>query len=186
MATSGDGSSFGEALINAIAAAADGVIGVRKSYDAKGWHAQFSHMSKSGKGYQAMEAAGLSATARTQKAWLSQEVEPNPANRAKIAEAYQRMAGRWPAAAVEGKDVRIRGDVQMGEDRRNRGGGDSAPLLVDSSGGNWSRMRDAWNRGEVDADEFEEYFILDVLEADLGEGSEEWEFPGGTYSVTIG
>lgn len=190
MAYSGDGGSFGEALIKAIADAAGvGPDGRFKSYDAVGWHAQISKLTSSPRGYAAAEAAGLSATARTLKGWLSQSIEPNKANRAKIAEAYERMArGPWPKDKVEGKEIAIRGVVKTGADERDRGAGDTSPMHIDGSaaGASWRRMSDAWAKGEIDAQDFEDWFVEDVMEADVGEGSEEWEFPGGAYTVSIG
>jgi hypothetical protein len=186
VASEGRGDSLGRALVNALAAAAGGTVGVRKSYNAVGWHAQISKLTSSPRGYEAAAAAGLSATARTLKAWLAQDVEPNAANRAKIAEAYAIMAGRWPDG-IERQDVNIHGQVRTGNDSRERGGGSaSAPLLIDGRVGDWRRIKDAWNSGRVDADDFEDWFIEDVIEADIGEGSDEWEFPGGSYMVVIG
>lgn len=185
MASSGDGTSFGRALINALAAAAGGTVGVRKSYTAKGWHAQISKLTSSPRGYVAAAAAGLSVTARTLKAWLAEEAEPTPANQRKISEAYAIMAGRWPDG-IERQDVSIKGLVRLGSDERDRGDGTHAELLVDGRQGDWQRMKRAWNDGDVDEDDFEEWFVEDVLEADLGEGSEPWEFPGSSYTVTIG
>jgi hypothetical protein len=185
VASRGEGDSLGRALINALADAAGGTVGVRKSYTAKGWHAQISKLTSSPRGYQAAEAAGLSATARTLKAWLAQDVEPNAANQRKIAEAYAIMAGRWPDG-IERQDVSIKGTVQIGDDVRDRGSQGHAPLLVDGRAGNWDRMKRAWAAGEVDEDDFEDWFVEDILEADLGESSEPWEFPGSAYTVVIG
>lgn len=186
MASSGTGHSLGRALVNAIAAAAGGTVGVRKSYTAKGWHAQISKLTSSPRGYLAAEAAGLSVTAKTLKGWLAEEVTPTAANQQKITAAYRAMAGRWPAE-IERRDVEIHGVVKQGVDERTRGGDSAnAAFLIDGSAGDWQNMRDAWNRGEVDPDDFEEWFIEDVLEADIGEGTETWEFPGGTYTVVIG
>lgn len=189
MASRGSGGSLGAALVAALADAADGTVGVRKSYTAKGWHAQISKLTSSPRGYQAAEKVGLSATARTLKSWLSWagdgDPEPSQANQRKIAEAYAIMAGRWPQE-VEHQDVSVTGTVQMGPDVRDRGSKGHSPLLVDGRAGSWQRLRDAWESGDVDADDFEEWWIEDVLEADLGEGSEPWEFPGSSYTVVIG
>lgn len=186
MASSGSGDSFARALLNAVADAAGGTVGRLKSYAAKGWHAQISKLTSGPRGYLAAEAAGLSVTARTLKAWLAEESEPNAANRDKIAEAYEVMAGRWPDG-IERQDIAIHGQVGMGSDVRMRGGGSpTAPLLVDGRVGDWSRIKAAWNSGDLDEEDVEEAFTEDVLEADLGEGSEQWEFPGSAYTVVIG
>jgi hypothetical protein len=170
---------MGRALVNALADAADGTIGVRKSYTAKGWHAQISKLTSSPRGYLAAEKAGLSVTARTLKAWLAEDVEPSRANQSLIAKAYAIMAGRWPAE-VEGRQFAITGKIQTGEDDRTR------TLNIDSTPALWSRMKQAWEDGEVDPDDFEDWFIEDVIEMDIGEGSDGWDFPGGQYTVVIG
>jgi len=184
----GEAGSFGQALINALADAAGGTIGVLKSYSAKGWHAQISKLTSSPRGYEAAASVGLSATPKTLRAWLAAEVEPTARNQALIAKAYARMGGRWPAE-IERSPVSISGVVKQGDDDRERGvPGVSAALLIDPTqpGASWRQMRDAWESGEVDADDFEEWFIEDILEYDLGEGSEAWEFPGAAYTVVIG
>lgn len=184
MAT-GSGGSLGAALVAAIADAAGGTVGVRRSYTAKGWHAQISKLTSSPRGYQAAAAAGLSVNLRTLKDWLAERREPNAENRRRIADAYARMAGRWPAG-IERRQVRISGVVQIGRDRRDRGSKGTSPLLVDGSVGSWHRIRDAWEAGgDVNAEEIEEAFIEDVLEPDLGDSSEPWEFPGTSYTVVI-
>lgn len=185
MASSGSGESLGRALVNALAAAAGGTVGVRRSYTAKGWHAQISKLTSSPRGYQAAAAAGLSATERTLRGWLSESTEPNAANQRKISEAYAIMAGRWPDG-IERQDISVTGTVRIGDDERTRGTAGHAALLVDGRAGTWDRIKDAWNRGDVDEQDIEDWFVEDVLEADLGESSEAWEFPGGSYTVVIG
>lgn len=185
MAT-GRGSSLGAALINAIAQYADGVVGVRRSFTAKGWHAQISKLTSSPRGYEAAAKAGLSVNKRTLMDWLAERREPSKANQERIAKAYAIMAGRWPAE-VEYKEIRITGEVSIGDDTRDRGSAGHAPLVIDGSAGApfaWSDMRSAWNRGEVHPDEFEEWF-MGVIEADLGEWSIPPEFGGSAYTVEI-
>jgi transcriptional regulator with XRE-family HTH domain len=172
---------MGRALINALAEAAGGTVGVRRSYTAKGWHAQISKLTSSPRGYLAAERAGLSVNRRTLLDWLAERREPSKANQERIAKAYGIMAGRWPDD-VEGREFSIRGEVKTGDDERTR------TLTIDSSapGVDWRRMRDAWEDGEPDPDDFEDWFIEDVIEMDIGEGSDGWEFPGGSYTVVIG
>lgn len=182
MAT-GNGDSLGRALINALAQAAGGAVGVRRSYTAKGWHAQISKLTSSPRGYEAAAKVGLSATPRTLKAWLAEQVSPSPANQRKIAEAYALMAGRWPGNPAE---VRITGRVKMGDDDRFRGSDRTAPLIIDGTAGDWRRIREAWEAGDLEnLEDLEDHFSEDIVEADLGEGSEPWEFPGSDYTVTI-
>lgn len=186
MASEGHGDSLGRALINALAAAAGGTVGVRRSYTAVGWHAQISKLTSSPRGYEAAAAAGLSATARTLRAWLAQDVEPSASNRRKIADAYAIMAGRWPDG-IERQEFAIHGEVTTGGDTRERGG--SSPneaLHIDGGQGQWRRIKDAWNAGEVDEQDFEDWFIEDVIEEDIGEGSDGWDFSGSSYTVVIG
>lgn len=183
--SSGSGDSLGAALVAALAAAVGGTVGVRRSYTAKGWHAQISKITSSPRGYQAAAAVGLSATERTLKDWLAERRQPSKANQGLIAKAYAIMAGRWPAE-VEGRQFAISGDVQTGGDTRTRGGANASPLVIDSTPAHWTRMRDAWNAGDVDEQDFEDWFIEDVIEEDIGEGSDGWDFPGGSYTVVIG
>ena len=185
MAT-GSGSSFGEALVNAIAAAAGGTIGVRRSYTAKGWHAQISKLTSSPRGYEAAHKAGLSVNHRTLVDWLAERREPSRANQDLIAKAYQLMAGRWPIE-IEHKRFRIYGEVRIGDDVRDRGANGTAPLEIDGSmamSNDWHAMRTAWESGEVDPEDFEEEFIH-IIEADLGEMSDPPEFTGTSYQVVI-
>ncbi|MEU0250523.1 hypothetical protein ABZ192_40765 [Streptomyces sp. NPDC006235] len=39
--------------------------------------------------------------------------------------------------------------------------------------------------GELADDEFEDHFIDDVIVADIGEGTDGWEFPGAPYAVEL-
>ncbi|NEE38375.1 hypothetical protein G3M53_74885 [Streptomyces sp. SID7982] len=64
------------------------------SYRAKGWEAQFRQLFKTGKGYEAMSKAGVSATKQTLDRWLKGEQAPNKANREAIGRAYEGMRGR--------------------------------------------------------------------------------------------
>lgn len=185
MTSRGSGDSMGRALVNAIADAADGTVGARRSYTAQGWHAQISKLTSSPRGYLAAERAGLSVNHRTLVDWLAERRDPSAANQSKIARAYQIMAGRWPEE-IERQGVEITGLVRIGGDERERGVPPHAPLRIDGSAGDWGRMRRAWNEADVSADSFEEWFIEDVLEADLGDSSEPWEFPGSAYTVVIG
>ncbi len=182
----GSGDSLGRALINAIAAAAGGAVGVRRSYTAKGWHAQISKITSSPRGYEAAHAAGLSVKHRTLVDWLAERREPSPANQLLIDKAYRLMAGRWPEE-IERKRFDIIGEVAIGGDVRERGRDGHAPLTIDgsaASSSDWAPMRRAWEDGDVRDDYFEDGF-LDIIEADLGEFSEPPEFTGNDYEVVI-
>lgn len=181
----GSGDNLGRALLRAIADAAGGIVGRLKSYTAKGWHAQISKLTENPRGYEAAASVGLSVNRRTLMDWLAERREPTAENRRKIAEAYEVMAGRWPTS-VERAQIEIAGTVKMGADERERGTGNTAALVVDGSVGDWSRIREAWESGEeLNDDDIEEWFGEDVIEEDLGEGSEPWEFPGGSYTVSL-
>lgn len=178
---SGSGRTLGAALVDLFTTGGR-PGGARSSYHAKGWQAQFNQLSSTAAGYKAMEAAGVSATTRTQRGWLSGEVTPNTANRAGIAQAYALMRGGfgqgWKTAKFE-----ISGRVTMGRDSRDRGSGGSSPLRVDGAEGRWDRIEEEFN-GAADPDTIERLFITDVIEEDLGEGSFPWEFDGNWYTVT--
>jgi len=179
----GTGDSFGGALVAALSDAAGGTFGVRRSYTAKGWHAQISKLTSSDRGYLAAEKAGLSVNRRTLLDWLTERREPSAANQRRIAEAYSLMRGRWPAE-VERRQIQIRGVVKIGNDERDRGAKKTQPLVIDGSAGDWNRMKGYWADQHDDPDDWKDAFVEDVLEADLGEGSEPWEFPGTSYTVS--
>ena len=181
MAT-GSGNTLGEALL--AAALQLGGRPRRKSYTAKGWHAQITKIVSSPVGYAAANAVGLSATKRTVLSWLSESATPSKANQQKIQEAYNVMAGRFPSE-MPYAEYRITGQVTLGDDSRYRGGLDSSPLLIDGPAGDWGPIRSAWNSGHMTPEDFERLFIEYVIVEDLGEGSEPWMFDGSGYDVEI-
>ncbi len=156
--------------------------GHRSTYDRKGWQAQFAQLSGTKTGYAAMERAGLNATTRTQRGWLSGEVAATKANQDLIAKAYAAMAGGWDRS-WEIKTFTIRGRVTQGRDSRERGYNGHAPLRIDGRSGEWDPIREAWDAGE-DAETIGDLFISFVVVNDLGEGSEPWEFDGDRYEVS--
>lgn len=62
-----------------------------ESYRAQGWHAQLRELTESARGSAAADRAGLSPTARTLTAWLSEDRTPTRANRDRIEEAYNSL-----------------------------------------------------------------------------------------------
>jgi hypothetical protein len=174
------GGSLGEALL-AYAELLAGPGGRLKSYTAKGWHAQISALTRTSRGYAAADAAGLDVTSRTLTGWLSQSVTPSKSNQEKIHQAYASLAGRFPAALMDAV-LSISGLVRTGQDERERGRGRNAPLRVDGSRGDWSKIEEAWDEGRLTAELFEDLYASDVIEADIG-GSDGWSFPGNSYSV---
>lgn len=75
------------------------------SLTATGWLSQFRYLASTPAGYRALTDAGLSASIRTQTAWLTGDHAASKANRSRIAEAYstQREAIRDRAADVAQK-----------------------------------------------------------------------------------
>jgi hypothetical protein len=123
---------------------------------------------------------------------LAERREPSPANQAAINRAYQLLAGGIWDPAHESRLYEIKGWVQTGhganQDLRYRGipsGEDqSAPFRIDGSEGRWTRIREGYESGEIDEDRAEEWFVADVVDEDIGDGSSGgWEFPGASYSV---
>lgn len=182
MAT-GSGNSLGAALL-ALAAELGGAPH-KASYTAKGWHAQISRLTATQAGYKAADRAGLTVTERTLRDWLAERREPSAANQALIAKAYALAGGgHWPD--WERKEFRIYGDVAQGDDVRERGTLDVAPLRIDGtevSLSTWAAFRDQWEAGGMTEDDIEEAFS-DVITDDIG-GSETWGFPGGSYTVIV-
>src|SRR4051812_12330670 len=91
---SGSGRTLGRALADLFTPS--GRPGAaRATYDRQGWQAQFSQLSKTKAGYAAMERAGVSATVRTQRNWLSGTTTASKDVQGRIAAAYAAMAGGW-------------------------------------------------------------------------------------------
>lgn len=159
----------------------------KKSYTATGWHAQISKLTQHSRGAWAADRAGLDVSHTTVVRWLSyagpEDQAPSKENQSKIAEAYGLLAGGIWDPANERRDYRIKGRVKTGSDDRERGTNGQAPLLIDGRSGNWTRIREAYETGEITEDEAEEWFISDVIVEDIGDGSDGWEFPGPSYSV---
>lgn len=182
MAT-GSGNSLGAALLDL--AAELGGAPRKSTYTAKGWHAQISRLTATQAGYKAADRVGLNVTERTLRDWLAERREPSAANQALINKAYTLAgAGRWPD--WESKTFRIYGLVSQGDDERERGTGDIAPLLIDGTNAystTWSAFRDEWESGGgMSEDDVEEHFS-NVIVDDIG-GSIAWEFNGTSYTVT--
>jgi hypothetical protein len=153
----------------------------KSSYTAKGWHAQLSKLTATEAGYRAAERAGLSVSKRTLLDWLAEKREPNKANQDKIREAYNAAAGRWPG--WDGRTFYISGTVQFGNDVRERGNGDHAPLMVSgASSAAWDDFRRKWEDGGMTDAEIEEAVIDLCEDSDIGYAP---EFSGTGYTVTM-
>jgi hypothetical protein len=175
----GRGGSFGAALRALI----DAQGGTYSTYQAKGWHAQLRELSGTERGRTAADAAGLSPSRRTYVAWLSEAQTPSAANRAKIAQAYERASRRSLPASMRSGTIEIRGQVAFGPDVRDRGAKGTAPLRVDASYGDWDEFATVWEAGATD-EELEEAFIEEIFEAEFGETTETVEFGGGAYTIS--
>jgi hypothetical protein len=75
--------------------------------------------------------------------------------------------GAGPAVGVHGLGLPV--FEQLGEQLR----------------GNWDAIEALWFAGELTDDESEDHFIDDVIVEDIGEGTDGWQFPGGSYSVEL-
>lgn len=149
--------------------------GRKKSYGAVGWHAQIRKLTEAGGGAAAADKAGLDVTRSTLLKWLAQTQEPSAANQRKINEAYEVLGGFWDSAN-ENRTYHIHGLIDSGDRSKTR------ILKVDGSRGSWSEIEEAYNDG-ADDDEIEELFIEHVINEDIGEPTDPWNFPGSSYSV---
>ncbi|WP_328834714.1 hypothetical protein [Streptomyces europaeiscabiei] len=159
------------------------------SYNAKHWHAQLSQLTGTHRGYQALEEAGLHVTTKTLLNWLSDpEYNIRRSYRDLIHTAYENVAivsaDSIPDHVKTGQ-FEISGIVKTGDDERERGNRRAAPLRIDGSRGDWDEIEELWLADELTDDEFEDHFIDDIIVADIGEGTDGWEFPGASYAVEL-
>jgi hypothetical protein len=87
----GDGSGVfgGRAVFDQLDRLAGGVrsdVGTER-----GLSARLHYLTKSGRGFEAMDRAGIDVTARTMASWLAEDHTPSKSNRAKIDEAYHAL-----------------------------------------------------------------------------------------------
>ncbi|MGW7047955.1 hypothetical protein ACWGDT_35780 [Streptomyces avermitilis] len=83
------------------------------------------------------------------------------------------------------RPVEISGTVKTGNDERERGTRRAAPLRIDGRRGDWTEIEELWNSGDLTDSDFEDHFIDDVVVADIGEGTDGWDFPGSSYVVEL-
>ncbi|MER5345571.1 hypothetical protein ACFVYV_47960 [Streptomyces mirabilis] len=86
---------------------------------------------------------------------------------------------------VKDGQFEISGLVKTGADERERGTRRAAPLRIDGRRGDWSDIEALWLAGDLRDDDFEDRFIDDVIVADIGEGTDGWEFNGASYAVEL-
>ncbi|MEV6654149.1 hypothetical protein [Streptomyces sp. NPDC051219] len=164
------------------------------TYHAKHWHAQLSQLTHTQRGYEALEHAGLTVRPETLIKWLSDpEYNVRRSYRQIIHAAYENAAvipaDPIPESLKNGQ-FEITGLVKTGDDQRFRGGLNNtgritAPLRIDGRSGNWAAIEHKWAQGELDDQSFEDDFIEYVIIEDIGEGTDGWDFPGTSYTVTI-
>lgn len=159
------------------------------SYTARHWHAQLSHLTRTRRGYQILEDAGLHVTTKTLVNWLSDpEFSVRRGYRDVIHTAYENAA-IVPAepipAQFKGGRFEISGTVRTGADERVRGTRRAAPLRIDGRRGHWDDIETLWAAGELTDDAFEDHFVDDVIVEDIGEGTDGWDFPGASYAVEL-
>ncbi|WP_329295905.1 hypothetical protein [Streptomyces sp. NBC_01455] len=159
------------------------------SYSAKHWHAQLSQLTGTRRGYEAMETAGLDVRPDTLIKWLSDpEYNVRRSYRDLIHTAYENVAivpaEPLPDTVKDGQ-FEISGLVKTGADERERGTRRAAPLRIDASRGDWSDIEALWLAGDLRDEDFEDRFIDDIIIADIGEGTDGWEFSGSSYSVEL-
>ncbi|MFF1717402.1 hypothetical protein [Streptomyces sp. NPDC058268] len=184
----GTGPTLGAALNNLLATFGTQPKGRRTSYQAKTWHAQLVHLTQTHRGYAALEEAGLHITPTTLIKWLADdEYNVRRTYRDILTRAYEAAATIPPdpiPQAFKDHQFEIRGVVKTGADERNRGAHGSAPLRIDGRNGHWTSIESKWREGELSDAEFEDDFIDFVICDDIGEGTDGWDFPGGTYTVS--
>ncbi|MCX4581173.1 hypothetical protein OHB41_50395 [Streptomyces sp. NBC_01571] len=159
------------------------------SYSAKHWHAQLSQLTGTRRGYEALDTAGLDVRPDTLIKWLSDsEYNVRRSYRDLIHTAYENVAfvpaEPLPDTVKDGQ-FEISGLVKTGADERERGTRRAAPLRIDASRGDWSDIEALWLAGDLRDDGFEDRFIDDIIIADIGEGTDGWEFSGSSYAVEL-
>ncbi|RZB19345.1 hypothetical protein StrepF001_10845 [Streptomyces sp. F001] len=136
------------------------------TYHAKHWHAQLSRLTKTQRGYEALERAGLTVRPETLIKWLSDpEYNVRRSYREFLHAAYENVAV-VPADPVpesfKNGHCEITGLVKTGDGERFRGGLSNtgritAPLRIDGRSGNWVEIERKWADDEVFEDDFIEY-----------------------------
>jgi hypothetical protein len=103
-------------------------------------------------------------------------------HRESTSNALSRPSSPSPASAdhVKNGQFEISGIVKTGADERERGTRRAAPLRIDGRRGDWSDIEALWLAGDLRDDDFEDRSIDDVIGADIGEGTDGWEFSGSS------
>lgn len=139
------------------------------------------------RGYEALERAGLTVTARTLVTRLSEpEYAVRRSYQDQIESACEDAATNPPTPVPPEFQVhrfRITGTVRIARDVRDRGTRGAAPLHIDGRNSSWARIEQTWLTGQLTDEVFEEYFIDDIVVEDIGDGTDGRPFPGDLYQV---
>ncbi|MFD5271567.1 hypothetical protein [Streptomyces sp. NPDC058335] len=159
------------------------------TYSAKQWHAQLSQLTGTRRGCEALDSAGLDVRPDTLFKWLSDpEYNVRRSYRDVIHTAYENVA-IVPAEplpdTVKRGQFEISGLVKTGDDERERGTRRAAPLRIDASRGDWTEIEALWLAGDLRDNDFEDLFVDEIIVADIGEGTDGWEFGGDSYAVEL-
>ncbi|MET7391388.1 hypothetical protein ACFYPT_40605 [Streptomyces sp. NPDC005529] len=159
------------------------------TYNAKHWHAQLSQLTDTRRGYEALERAGLDVRPDTLIKWLSEpDYNVRRSYRNLIHTAYENVAIA-PAEpltdTVKNGQYEISGLVKTGNDERERGNRRAAPLRIDASRGDWTEIEILWLAGNLRDDDLEDLFVDEIIVADIGAGTDGWEFSGSSYTVEL-
>lgn len=153
--------------------------GRRKSYKAKGWHAKLRELIDSPRGSAAADAVGWNPTRETIQTYLSDpEHRIRPDYESKIHQAYEVLAGAVWNPANERRIYAIEGEIDSGDRSEHR------VLRIDGKRGQWDEIRRRYLEGDLTPEEAEVLFITEVIESDIGESTEPWNFPGSYYDIT--
>lgn len=178
------GNSLGGAILDMIEREG-GTPGTRlKTYNRKGWNAQLRQLGGTARGRRLLAEHGPKVTDKTMRGWLSGKTTPRPGNRQAIQDAYQKAAQPFPQS-LKNRQFAIKGEIGIGGERtRQRGGvGGESPLRIAAVPHGWNRIEAAYISGDLDEETAEEYFIEDIIEEDLGMTTDEWNFPGSSYTI---
>jgi hypothetical protein len=113
---------------------------------AAGASAQFKALEKTDRGRGYLNAAGVSATSRTQLSWLSGESAPGPANSRAISAAYD----TWRRDNMSRRLGR-RIEVYPDPDIARQSGGAVRTRDLDASPEEWDELIEAWQSGDAAA-----------------------------------
>ncbi|MGW7263360.1 hypothetical protein [Streptomyces sp. NPDC054842] len=70
-------------------------------------------------------------------------------------------------------------------DERERGNRRAALLRIDASRGDWTGIEALWLAGDLRDDDLEDLFIDEIIVADIGAGTDGWEYSGSSYGVEL-